>query len=88
MIAQAAKKGVEVAFTDLERLVDIPALRLWRGPLHALQFLRTQARQQLVYRLAKALRPGRGLLPDRDRFSRTCNSGGWFAHPVNGASRL
>ena len=55
MIAQqAAKKGVEVAFTDLERLVDIPPFDFGVA-LYTLQFLRTQARQQLVYRLAKAL---------------------------------
>lgn len=59
MIAQAAKKGVEVAFTDLERLVDIPPFDFGVA-LYTLQFLRSQARQQLVYRLAKALRPGGG----------------------------
>ena len=34
MIEQAAHKGVEVAFKDLERFTDIPAFRLWCRALY------------------------------------------------------
>jgi len=59
MIEQAALKGITITFADLERLSDIPDFT-YGVALYTLQFLRSQARQQLVYRLAKALQPGGG----------------------------
>lgn len=60
MIEQAASKGVEVVFKDLERLTDIPAFS-YGVALYTLQFLRPQARQQLVYRIAASIERGGGL---------------------------
>ena len=59
MIEQAALKGVTVTFADLERLANIPDFT-YGVALYTLQFLRTQARQQLVYNIARALQPGGG----------------------------
>lgn len=59
MIEQAALKGITITFADLERLTNIPDFT-YGVALYTLQFLRSQARQQLVYRLAKALQPGGG----------------------------
>ena len=59
MIEQAAKKGVDVRFQDLERLTKIPAFS-YGVALYALQFLRPQARQRLVYAIAEAIEPGGG----------------------------
>ncbi len=59
MIEQAALKGIEVLFKDLERLTDVPTFA-YGVALYTLQFLRSQARQQLVYRLAQAIEPGGG----------------------------
>ncbi|QYY34595.1 methyltransferase domain-containing protein [Ruficoccus sp. ZRK36] len=60
MIAQAANKGIEVTFTDLERLSDIPPFA-YGVALYTLQFLRPQARQQLVYQIANTIERGGGL---------------------------
>ena len=59
MIAQAALKGVEVVFKDLERFTDVPTFA-YGVSLYTLQFLRPQARQQLVYRIANTIDPGGG----------------------------
>ncbi len=59
MIEQAAKKGVDVRFQDLERLTKIPAFS-YGVALYSLQFLRPQARQRLVYAIAEAIEPGGG----------------------------
>jgi len=60
MIEQAALKGIEVLFKDLERLTDVPTFA-YGVALYTLQFLRSQARQQLVYRLAQGIGPGGGV---------------------------
>jgi tRNA (cmo5U34)-methyltransferase len=60
MIEQAALKGVEVIFKDLERLTDIPTFA-YGVALYTFQFLRPQARQQLIYQIAKAIEPEGGL---------------------------
>ena len=59
MIAQAALKGVEVVFKDLERFTDVPTFA-YGVALYTLQFLRPQARQQLVYRIANTIEQGGG----------------------------
>jgi tRNA (cmo5U34)-methyltransferase len=60
MIAQAAKKGIDVTFKDLERLTNIPDFS-YGVALYTFQFLRLQARQQLIYRIAQSLERGGGL---------------------------
>ena len=60
MIEQAALKGVEVAFKDLERLTDIQPFA-YGVALYTFQFLRPQARQRLIYQIAKAIEPEGGL---------------------------
>lgn len=59
MIDQAALKGVEVVFKDLEQLTELPSFA-YGVALYTLQFLRPQARQQLVYQIANNLEPGGG----------------------------
>ena len=60
MIEQAALKGVDVAFKDLERFTDIPPFA-YGVALYTFQFLRPQARQRLIYQIAKAIEPEGGL---------------------------
>ncbi len=59
MIEQAARKGVEVSFTDLEKSPAIPTFS-YGVSLYTLQFLRPQARTQLIYRLAERIENGGG----------------------------
>ena len=60
MIEQAAKKGIEVTFKDLERFTNIPPFS-YGVALYTFQFLRSQARQQLIYRIAQSIETGGGL---------------------------
>jgi len=60
MIEQAASKGIEVQFKDLERSFDIPNFA-YGVALYTFQFLRPHARQMLVYKIAEAIEIGGGL---------------------------
>ena len=59
MIEQAARKGIEVQFRDLERSFDIPAFA-YGVALYTLQFLKPHTRQMLVYRIAERIERGGG----------------------------